>query len=248
MEAVVFDYDSTDNTRAIFESEAPTGWKIQTSHNREFDAILVDREIMAHESQCPPSTWKLCLTVTEFLVHATFLASLATAPVGDNARQYRAFYMAGDNTKRFDLDQPLVNQRHFYTLHPRLAEYCRVIYSRFIHRHAPAHGYYMIGRHELAMPYRIDDDGYILKFVFAPWPQLRARKIQVQPRIPAVRRANGDWFWPDSRYDEEAAILMAHPLVDIFDATANSKLAAACYWHYPEHMSCAQHTPSLSLS
>ena len=47
--AILIDYNSTDNSLEYIRREAPRSWKIVSTRNKQFDARLVDLEVMEYE-------------------------------------------------------------------------------------------------------------------------------------------------------------------------------------------------------
>jgi hypothetical protein len=69
---IIIDYASTDKSIEIIKEICPT-WEVVQSRNTEFNAKLVDDEVLEYERKI--EGWRICLNVTEFLVgdHSKFL-------------------------------------------------------------------------------------------------------------------------------------------------------------------------------
>jgi len=163
---IIFDYASTDDSVAICRALAPT-WDIGPSRNHDFDAIEVDREMMDAERQV--DGWKIVLNVTEFLV-----GDVRAAMVGER-QILRSRIMVDRDQHTPDPTRPLVEQYAdgYYDDMSRP--------GRLLHRQI--HGNYPTGRH---MHDRVTtDDCAVWWYGWAPWtPETRARKLQIQTRIP----------------------------------------------------------------
>ena len=61
---IMINYASTDRSVEIIKEICPH-WLVVDSAFKEFDAILIDQEVMYYESQVPG--WKICLNIPEFL-------------------------------------------------------------------------------------------------------------------------------------------------------------------------------------
>lgn len=61
---IMINYASTDRSVEIIKEICPH-WLVVDSVFEEFDAILIDQEVMRYESQI--SGWKICLNIPEFL-------------------------------------------------------------------------------------------------------------------------------------------------------------------------------------
>lgn len=62
---ILIDYESTDNSVHIIKDICPH-WKIVKSKNKDFDAKLVDQEVIEYEQNI--TGWRIALNITEFLV------------------------------------------------------------------------------------------------------------------------------------------------------------------------------------
>ena len=64
--ALLIDYGSTDSSLEIIQDRAPKNWKVVKTNNKNFDAFLVDHELMEYEKKI--KGWKIALNTTEFLI------------------------------------------------------------------------------------------------------------------------------------------------------------------------------------
>lgn len=174
--AIIFDYASTDASRAILRELAP-GWDVRPSRNADFDAVECDREVMDAEREV--DGWKIVLNVTEFLVGDVRAAMTGTR------QTFRSRIMVDAHPDRVpDRNHPLVTQyrdgHYDETMRPGRLLHC-----------APC-GEYPVGRH---IPGWTTDAAEVWWYGWAPWtPETRARKLQIQTRIPSHdREAQRGW-------------------------------------------------------
>ena len=93
---ILINRGSTDRSVEICKLFAPH-WEIRDSKVLEFDAVLVDQEVMNIEKEI--TGWKMVLNTTEFLCCAdkhAFFSSLAT--LGQNMYAIRTILMVDDPT------------------------------------------------------------------------------------------------------------------------------------------------------
>jgi hypothetical protein len=191
---VLIDYGSTDSSVAICRELVPD-WEIVRSRNATFRAVECDLEVMDIERGL--SGWKIALNTTEFFCcrdMSSFLSSL----MANHAKGafVRGAVMA-DRPEHVDVPAipgvSLVSQRHEGYFEDEYSSKARRLErSRLIHRRR--HGAYTAGRHS---SFRRGNSSsppgaLILWFGFSPWtPEMRARKLQIQSRVPATDRAVG---------------------------------------------------------
>lgn len=205
---VVIDYGSTDRSRELVGELCP-GWEVRSSRNACFDAHACDAEVMAIEQALPG--WKLVLNATEQLFCEDLRAYLAEIErSGDpvQALGIESLVMidpAGRRGEPADPGQPLCLQRH----HGRADRGLATRQLRFLHR--ASDGRYEVGRHATRLVWRRDPELRILWWGWSPYERLRARKLQIQQRIPDSDKRAG-WGWQhlvtpeelDQRYLAEA--------------------------------------------
>ncbi|WGU94667.1 glycosyltransferase family 2 protein [Paenibacillus dendritiformis] len=178
---ILLNRGSTDRSVDICRQFAPH-WEVRDSTVHEFDAVLVDREVMEIEREC--TGWKTVLNTTEFLCFRDkqqFYTTLEA--LGNDMYFIRSIYMVDDPKYGYPDPHPavpLVRQRHHGFISP--------VMGRFIHKFP--HGNYWTGRHYSLHPYsefpcvNYPAPAFILKFDFSPWTeQLRLRKLQIGPTM-----------------------------------------------------------------
>ncbi|MGF9814338.1 ATP synthase subunit B family protein [Bacillus toyonensis] len=176
---ILINRGSTDRSVEICRLFAPH-WEIRDSKVLEFDAVLVDQEVMNIEKEI--MGWKMVLNTTEFLCCVdkdAFFSSLAT--LGQNMYAIRTILMVDDPTHGYTNPRygiPLVKQRyHGIMLHPNPpAPY---LGGRFLHNFS--YGNYTAGRHWSFHPFIIYMyPAFVLKFFYSPWNKsMKNRKLQI---------------------------------------------------------------------
>lgn len=172
---VIIDYASTDRTREIAE-RGGGGWEVRPSRNEWFDPAAVDAEVMEVEAEFGEGVWKMALNVTEYLFVSRLDRLTARCPDDVSALALDVASMIDPPSRRawpVDPRAPLYLQRHHGVIGRRK--------SRFLHR--ARRGQYRVGRHrtDLATA-RVDE--LVLWWGFSPFDAIRARKLQIGPRIP----------------------------------------------------------------
>lgn len=175
---VFIDHHSTDLTWDIIETLAPDAL-ILPSRLSEFDAQLVDDEVMEVEAARLNTDYKIVSNITEFMWHDD-LQGLLEENKEFEAIGFKA-YMMVDKDLSLPLDGPLWKERHHGYLDNETALNSRR--WRFIHR--MEHGHYGLGRHHVNLKDIKNPDWTILFASFSPWPQAIPRKMQIQSRISA---------------------------------------------------------------
>ncbi len=186
---ILIDYASTDASVEICRDMAPQ-WEVRPSRNCEFDAENVDDEVKSIEREV--TGWKMALTTTEFLV-APELSAVVRSSGGATAEcigldsvvlvDPRAAY-----GRPIDSNVSLVAQCPWGYI-DRAHDMRR---RRFLHSH-PDGGYHL-GRHDTHHPYRFEAESFIVWFGWAPYYQVRARKLQIQTRMSQRDRQLGLGF------------------------------------------------------
>lgn len=178
---VLIDYASTDRSLEICRALAPH-WEVRPSQNSCFDAYAVDLEVMQIERGF--DGWKMVLNTTEFLFHPDvrgYIASLESDEPDLGCVATRCAVMCDSSAEcaGADTNRPMVLQKHYGYVD--YGQQTRRL--RFLHRFSD--GRYHLGRHGTDHPARLRDDLLLLWFGFSPWvEQLKARKLQIQTRIP----------------------------------------------------------------
>lgn len=189
---VLIDYHSTDASANLIRSLAPASWQVVTSANAKFEASAVDAEVAAYEARFPECAWKIALTTTEFLVHPDLRAHLRSLDATNMslALRFPGFVMVGDDTKRLTTYPQLIGQRSVAGAAPAdqtldAEPSISRLYSRFMHRRGVVYG---VGRHSIDAQWRLSETGFIAKYQWTPWPQVKDRKHQIQTQIPESDR------------------------------------------------------------
>ncbi|EJQ81607.1 glycosyltransferase family 2 protein [Bacillus toyonensis] len=180
---ILINRGSTDRSVEICRLLAPH-WEIRDSKVIEFDAVLVDQEVMNIEKEI--TGWKMVLNTTEFLCcvdRDAFFSSLTT--LGKNMYAIRTILMVDDPTHGYTNPRygiPLVKQRyHGMIIHPNPpAPYYG---GRLLHNYS--HGNYSAGRHWSPHPFIVYIyPAFVLKFFYSPWNKaMKNRKLQIGPTL-----------------------------------------------------------------
>ena len=185
--AYIFDYSSSDATVELFNSLAPSSWRLMRSKNKMFDAYLVDKEIMEMESLCD-DCWKIALTTTEFLVHEGLREELAQRDSKLDASKVLKIptvTMVDKSNKPLNKQLSLPAQRSTF-VKEKLDE---TFSFRYLHAFFTGEYRYGVGRHTFevlksnAQP-ELLFNALILKYKYAPWPEVQSRLTQIGTRIP----------------------------------------------------------------
>lgn len=211
---VLIDYASTDNSVAICKEMAPD-WEIVPSKNELFSAQKCDDEVMEIERKFD-NCWKMALNTTEFLLAPdiqNYVDAVSMNHPHSNGFRAQGVYMAdpeehwGNPLNR----SPLILQRHWGRILPQFGR------DRMIHK--AEDGKYGLGRHQTylgnILPY--GNDIYLLWYGFAPWPQVKDRKMQIQDRMDPEdkRKGLGAEHVATSEQMDEAAVQNAAGASDL---------------------------------
>ena len=189
--ATLIDFKSTDLTRAMIERYAPPSWKIVESKTGEvFDAEKTDKQVMQWENEYPRD-WAIALTTTEFLIYDNFRQSLFERQPHDlypYIHRFNYLLMVGNDTKPLRHFSSLIKQRHLFQINPHSYRNFWRNYGRFLHLNS-VHYKYLLGRHRYASELKpnttgTEMDGFIVKWMWTPWPEGLLRKTQVGATIP----------------------------------------------------------------
>jgi hypothetical protein len=214
---VLIDYASTDRSREIVKELAPH-WEVRSSRNEFFGATVCDREVMAIEREF--EGWKLVLNATEFLFHEDprdYLGRFERENQGVTAVGIPSFVMVDRLEDRGRLlgDSPLCLQKTTGYFDERRSV------RRLRYAHKGRDGAYDMGRHGTAHQSLQSDELSILWFGWSPYEEVRARKLQIQTRMPESDKQHGWGFQHvvteeqlEARFLEEAKMaksLHEHP-------------------------------------
>jgi hypothetical protein len=214
-EAILIDYQSTDNSVEVISRLAPASWKIVPSRNFEFDAEDVDAEVMDYERSFP-GCWKIALTTTEFLVHPDLRGYLASLEGKDPVLRFRSFIMVGNDTSPLQRFSSLIKQRSVFAIKDKQSFNGDTLYSRYLHRIDIGLQYHA-GRHTINYPWVWAESGYISKFQWTPWPESKKRKNQIKGKLPNKDTEQGWQHKMSSNQidDEHDRILKLYVLRDL---------------------------------
>ncbi|WP_459502423.1 glycosyltransferase family 2 protein [Bacillus sp. C1] len=180
---ILINRGSTDRSVEICRQFAPH-WEVRDSKVPEFDAMLVDQEVMDIEKEV--TGWKMVLNTTEFLCcfdKDKFFSSLHL--LGENMYSIRVIVMIDDPNHGYTdptYRLPLVKQRYHGTF-PKDPNAPYI--GRLIHNHV--HGSYTPGRHWSPHKFIVYlYPAFVLKFFFSPWNDaIKKRKLQIGPTLSA---------------------------------------------------------------
>jgi hypothetical protein len=178
---IMINYASTDRSVEIIKEICPH-WLVVDSVFEEFDAILLDQEVMHYESQVPG--WKICLNIPEFLYGDYSVLNDDPTP---QEHYIPSFYFVDPNENTIaDPNIPLHEQFKFGLdyrdnlggIHPQKGNKS-YRHWRVIHNHAIQ---YTPGRHFGSGP----EDPHFAVFYYnlAPFNEsMIQRKLQIQTRL-----------------------------------------------------------------
>ncbi|KFN01424.1 hypothetical protein [Bacillus clarus] len=180
---ILINRGSTDRSVEICKLFAPH-WEVRDSKVSEFDAILVDQEVMEIEKEI--TGWKMVLNTTEFLCcfdKEAFFSSLNI--LGQNMYSIRVIMMVDDPNHGYTnpkYELPLVEQR-YHGIFPH--DPTSPFVGRLLHKHI--HGNYTAGRHWSPHPFIVYlYPAFVLKFFYSPWnTDMKKRKLQIGPTLSA---------------------------------------------------------------
>ena len=185
---IMIDYRSTDNSVEVIKEICPT-WDIITSRNPNFQADLVDYEVMDIEQGL--EGWRICLNVTEFLIGDY---SLLDDTPSKQLLVPSLFFVDCEKDKNVVPNVPLWQQKHHGF---SFNEYFFERRARSIHN-APVQ-YPVPGRH---FEVYTTSDLVVFYFGWAPFnEEVLSRKLQIQSRIPLIDRQRnwGAHHWTATR-------------------------------------------------
>lgn len=206
--AILINHSSTDRSVEIAESVLPAGWQIVDSRLADFNADANGREVEYWETQLN-TDWKIALNTTEYIFNVDIKEQLERWEFRDPnvmAIGMRAVCLV-DRDEKFKIGgeygpwiYPPTNpppqielwRKHTWGFVNYEANIPLVRRYRFYHR--ADHGHYQTGRHAVNLPYQTDFNLLHLHFSFAPYPECKQRKLQIQERIPEIDKSAGFGF------------------------------------------------------
>ena len=189
--AFFIDFKSNDRTCELFEKYAPASWKIVESTTGEiFDMTLTNVQVMRWENEYPQD-WAITLTIAEFLIYDNFRQSLFERQPSNlypYIHRFNHLRMVGKDTKPLRHYTSLIEQRHQFQVPNYSYMSAFWNYGRFLHLNSARYEYGN-GRHRYATELipnttTTEMDGFIVKWLWTPWPESFRRKTQVGATIP----------------------------------------------------------------
>lgn len=214
---VMIDYASTDGSREVIRELAPH-WEVRPSRNAQFHSVSIDAEVMDVEREF--AGWKMCLNVTEFVMHhdlRTFAADFEQAHP-DRHGLVTTGLIVQDTPDQVSVplsDADLWEQRHWGCAEPDPFHGVRDRH-RLLHR--AEHGGYGIGRHNNGVSMRTDPTLYLFWYGWCPLELKKRRNKSTKPMVPPH-----DWgshhVLADERLDEIWRTRYVPRCYDLFDGT-----------------------------
>jgi hypothetical protein len=177
---IMIDYNSTDKSLDIIRDICPT-WEIRPSINKDFDAVMVDREVMDIESGI--DGWKICLNTTEFILGNFNVLN------NDASQLLVKCYTMIDSIEN-EYNNNLTYQKSIFEqrYHGSLSQHYKGF--RSFHNHNVT---YSTGRHWLLNENQMTKDFIILNYQYSPMvEELFKRKLQIFPKMSQNDISNGN--------------------------------------------------------
>jgi hypothetical protein len=193
---ILIDYGSTDRSLEVIRALAPS-WEIRPSRNQQFHSVAIDAEVMDIEQQT--TGWKMCLNVTEFVMHDDlhhFVADFERAHP-ERLGLVTTGFIIQDTPEQVGLpltDDDLWEQRHFGC--PEPDPFHGVIDRRRL-LHKALHGVYGIGRHSNGVSMDANPPLYLFWYGWSPLALKKRRNRSTAPMVPS-----SDWGSHHVRTDE----------------------------------------------
>jgi hypothetical protein len=162
---------------------------------------LTDEEVAGYENSFSNNDWRLALTTTEFLFAIGLRHKnneVFKQLDGKDAIRLSSFSLIDEESHaRSNPSSALIRQKHQYFFKTGEEEeteeerYLNNHYNRFMHRTRTMSNPYWLGRHSFKYDY-VEKPLFILKCLFAPYPDFFARKLQIRGRMA---QSNIDQRW-----------------------------------------------------
>lgn len=181
-EVIAIDHHSTDNSVEIIKTLAPE-YRVVTSRLANFDAVQTDLEVMEYENQLT-SDFKIALTVTEFLFNHNYVEILERLKKENPEKQAfagKCFSLIDYWPHRPPVTGPLWRSYSYGSF----SNLSLGVDTRWRFAHCAPNGKYTPGRHTTYLPVFYSEELFLLHWRFAPWPQVKERKLQIQQKVPA---------------------------------------------------------------
>ena len=200
--AVLINHKSTDRSVDILRREAPSTWNIVDTWLPDFCAANTDAEVAGYENSFNNNHWRLALTTTEFLFAVGFRHKQNTvfdALAGHDAIRIPSVSLIdhAENEKTVPSAALLRQKNSYYfrtdtTIEETEEErYLNNHYNRYMHRIRTMENPYWLGRHNFKHP-AITKHMFIVKYLYSPFPEFFARKLQIRGRMA---QSNIDQKW-----------------------------------------------------
>jgi len=183
---ILIDYHSTDRSREIIAESVPN-WEVRISRNAMFHSTSIDDEVMDIEREI--SGWKMCLNVTEFVIHhdlREYLVQLAMVRPGATGVVTTGFIMQ-DSLEQVGMplnaNRELWEQRHHGCPEPDAANGNLFLRRRLLHKSRD--GQYNPGRHSNGVTDRADPPLYLFWYGWCPLEFKKRRNRDTTPMVPA---------------------------------------------------------------
>lgn len=175
--AILIDYHSTDRSVEIIKNLCPN-WAIIKSRNENFEARLVDNEVMDIEKSI--EGYKIVLNTTEFLVPID-KNSLLSNSLEESESCYSiptAIIVDHDPNDSVSYEDNLIEKKNFGLFDFSFRQ------NRFIHNHS--NGNYVLGRHFTNLPVSNNQIPFLIFWYgYAPWTEETIqRKLQIGNMVP----------------------------------------------------------------
>lgn len=211
-EGIIVDYKSTDDSLDIVRELAPH-WKIITSKNEYFDALLIDQEIMEIERRI--SSWKMVLNTTEFLLKKNLKEYIQSfdnsyGKIMGGIRTNGVIMVDSKEEKDMPLSpESLIFQKHFGFFetekvpivtrkNPYITSGCKR--QRLIHKYPD--GKYGNGRHTTSRYNYFDCNLILLWFGLSPYDLNKKRRLQIFEKMSERDKNNGKGIWTITNEEE----------------------------------------------
>lgn len=181
-EVFVINHHSSDNSLDIIKNMAPL-WKCVPTTLSNFDARGTDEECMFYETQLQ-TKWKCTLTVTEFLFNHDYVEILERLKKENPEKQAfagKCFSLIDYWPHRPPVTGPLWRSYSYGSF----SNLSLGVDTRWRFAHCAVNGQYTPGRHTTYLPAFYSEELFLLHWRFAPWPQVKERKLQIQHKVPA---------------------------------------------------------------
>ena len=187
---VILNDSSSDRSVEICRELAPD-WTILNSRRRDWDELEFLAEVQGVEEGL--DGWKFVIQATEFLM----TDDLSFLDGRQDTLGLGVFVMVDPDPGGPLDDRPLWEQRRGSCGYEDVAwKDVREGKPRNTGRgarfvHCQKNGAYELGRHGTRLPHKFVDDPFLLWYGWAPWPEVKARRLQFASRISERDKARG---------------------------------------------------------